>query len=190
MKIVNFRYITKNDEFDDTYPHWSRKWEYPTVFSIIKSLESEFNNNPKIHNSSWGFDVEHHQRFKGVLEKEFSAYNITNSDILYREIPNTCIHDITQPPNDAFKESFDIVLNVSALEEIPGDHLLYLQNLLEQVKPNGYLIITFDLPGLQLEKIEDFFRIRLSQKNYDNRIVGSGAPWFDGLNVGLLVVKK
>jgi hypothetical protein len=52
MKIIDFRYISKNDEYDDTYPHWSRKWEYPTVFSIIKSLEGEFNNNPKIHNSS------------------------------------------------------------------------------------------------------------------------------------------
>ena len=104
MEIIDFRYITKNDDFDDTYPHWSRKWEYPTVLSIIKNLPI---TNPRIHNSSWGFDVEHHQRFKNELEKEFGIFAVTNSDILYREIPNSCIHDITQEPDDNFKKSFE-----------------------------------------------------------------------------------
>jgi hypothetical protein len=187
MKVIDFRYMTKTDPYDDSYPHWSRKWEYPTVLSLIKNLPI---TNPKIHNSSWGFDVEHHQRFKRELEFEFGIWSVTNSDILYRGIPNTCIHDITQEPNNIFKNAFDVVLNVSALEEIPGDHLTYLNNLLAQVKEGGYLIMTFDLPGLQLEKIQDFLRTEMSKIDYENRIIGSGAPWFDGLTVGLLVIQK
>lgn len=187
MRIIDFRYITKHDEWDNTYPHWSRKWEYPTVFSIIKNLPI---NNPIIHNSSWGFDVDHHQRFKRELEYEFGVSFVTNSDILYREIPNTCIHDITQEPNENFKEAFDCVLNVSALEEIPGDHVSHLKNLLSQVKSHGYLVITFDLPGLQLDKIQEFLGKEISHEGYDDRIIGSGAPWFDGLTVGLLVIQK
>jgi len=187
MKIIDFRYITKDDNFDGIYPHWSRKWEYSTVLSIIKNLPM---TNPKIHNSSWGFDVEHHQRFKNELEKEFGVWNVTNSDILYRDIPNSCVHDITQEPNDNFKNEFDIVLNISALEEIPGDHLNHFKNLLSQVKESGYLILTFDLPGLQLDKIENYLGQEISHEKYHNRIIGSGAPWFDGLNVGLLVIQK
>ena len=187
MKVIDFRFIIKTDAFDDSYPHWSRKWEYPTISSIIKNLSL---SNPKIHNSSWGFDVEHHQKFKDHLEMEYGVSSVINSDILYRGVPNTCVHDITKEPNDYFKERFDIVLNVSALEEIPGDHVRYLNNLLSQVRTGGYLIITFDLPGLQLDKIQEFVGSEISNEHYHNRIIGSGAPWFDGLNVGLLVIQK
>ena len=187
MKVIDFRFIIKTDAFDDSYPHWSRKYEYPTISSIIKELSL---SNPKIHNSSWGFDVEHHQKFKDHLEMEYGVSSVINSDILYRGVPNTCVHDITKEPNDYFKERFDIVLNVSALEEIPGDHVRYLNNLLSQVRTGGYVIITFDLPGLQLEKIECFVGSEISHEKYHDRIIGSGAPWFDGLNVGLLVIQK
>jgi SAM-dependent methyltransferase len=188
MKILDFRYITKNDKFDDTYPHWSRKYEYPTVLDILNNLDLPV--NLKIHNSSWGFDIEHHQRFKSRLEKEYGVFSVTNSDIIYSGFTNTCVHDITKEPNDNFKESFDLVLNVSALEEIPGDHVLYLSNLLEQVKPGGYLIITFDLPGLQIENIQQFLNTEISKENYEDRIIGSGAPCIEGLNVGLLIICK
>ena len=188
MKVINFRFINKTDSFDDSYPHWSRKWEYPTVASILKELYPA--TNPKIHNSSWGFDIEHHQKFKDQLEMTYGVSSVINSDILYRGISNTCVYDITKEPNDYFKEQFDVVLNVSALEEIPGDHVRYLNNLLSQVRSGGYLIITFDLPGLQLEKIESFVGSEISHENYHDRIIGSGAPWFDGLNVGLLVIQK
>lgn len=188
MKIIDFRFINSSDAFDDTYPHWSRKFEYPVILDILKKLDLP--KTPKIHNSSWGFDIEHHQKFKEQLELEYGFHHVINSDILYRGIPNTYVHDITQEPDDDFKHQFDVVLNVSALEEIPGDHVRYLNNLLSQVRSGGYLIITFDLPGLQLDKIQEFVGSEISHEHYHNRIIGSGAPWFDGLNVGLLVVQK
>ena len=38
--------------------------------------------------------------------------------------------------------------------------------------------------------IENYLSQEISNENYHNRIIGSGAPWFDGLNVGLLVIQK
>ena len=188
MKILDFRYITKLDPFDDTYPHWSRKYEYPTVISEIKKRVGEFKDPPKIHNTSWGFDIEHHTKFKNDLEREFFPHNVTNSDIIYNAVPNTCYHDITVPPNENFKEAFDFVLNVSALEEIAGDHDYYLNNLYEQVRPGGYLICTFDFPGLRLVDQDKL----ISQENIQYKIWADARQWgsVPELNVLLFVAQK
>lgn len=188
MNIIEFRYINKNDCFDNSYPHWSRKYEYPTVINEVKKRFSEFKSPPKIHNSSWGFDIEHHTKFKNELEREFITHNVTNSDIIYNGVPNTCYHDITLPPNENFKEQFDFVLNVSAVEEISGDHNTFVQNLFEQVRPGGYLICTFDYPGLRLG-LTDFL---LSREGYENRIWADARIWgsVPELCVLLFVAKK
>lgn len=190
MKIIEFRYITILDKFDDTYPHWSRKYEYPTILEYINNIQNNFKHPLIVHNTCWGFDVEHHQRFKNELETLLMPYNVTNSDVIHIGIPNSCVYDITKEPNVNFKESFDVVLNVSALEEIPGDHVSHFQNLYKQVRPNGYLIITFDLPGFKLKDMEIFLGKEISKQNFEQRIVGCGAPCIDGLNVGLLIVRK
>lgn len=187
MDILEFRYLTKNDQFDDSYPHWSRKYEYPTVFNEIIKRRSEF-DRPTIHNSSWGFDEDHHQKFKNALEAEFGAPNVTNSDIVYNQIPNTCYHDITLPPNENFREQFDFVLNISAVEEIAGDHQTYIDNLTAQVKPGGYLICTFDYPGLRLENIDNI----LDKSHYDNRVYKDTSDWINvgEISVLLLIARK
>lgn len=189
MNILEFRYLTKSDLFDDSYPHWSRKYEYPTVLEEIKKRASEFGGSPKIHNSSWGVDEEHHQKFKNLLEADFGVVNVTNSDIVFNGIPNTCYHDITQTPNENFKEDFDIVLNISAIEEIPGDHDRFIINLYDQVKPGGYLICTFDYPGLRLEKFEEIF----TKKGEEDKICLSNFEFWYGpgdLNVLLFIAQK
>jgi SAM-dependent methyltransferase len=189
MKILEFRYMHLFDKFDNTYPHWSRKYEYPTVLAELQKRKVEFKSAPKIHNSSWGFDIEHHTKFKNDLEREFLPHNVINSDIIYNGVPGTCYHDITVPPNGNFKEAFDIVLNVSALEEIPGDHDQYIKNLYDQVKPGGYLICTFDYPGLRSNLISS---LRPGDDpNY--RICWSGPPYMDpgkALNVLFFVAQK
>lgn len=189
MQIIDFRYITKNDSFDDSYQHWSRKYEYPTVSSRIRDLIGD-TSNPKIHNTSWGFDLENHQKFKNALETEYGIFAVTNSDILFRNILNTCIRDITKKPLPEYVNYYDLVLNISALEEIPGNHLDYFDNLMEQVKVGGHLILTFDLPGFQLTEFENKMETKMSSINYSNRIIGTGEPWFAGLSVGLLIIQK
>ena len=187
MKIELFRYLRTDSPHDDRYPHWSRKYEYPTVLNEILKRKSEF-VTPTVHNSSWGFDEEHHQKFKNSLEAEFGVVNVTNSDIIYRQIPNTCYHNITEPPNENFREKFDFVLNVSALEEIPGDHDQYLRNLYDQVKPGGYLICTFDYPGLRLSNLDNI----LDNSDYENRLFRDTTGWINvgEISVLLFVAKK
>jgi len=188
MKILEFRYVNKFDPFDDTYPHWSRKYEYPTVLAEITKRLGEFKDTPKIHNTSWGFDEPHHLRFKNLLESRFFAHNVTNSDIIYSGVQNTCYHDITQPPNENFRETFDFVLNVSAVEEISGDQGAYVQNLYDQVRPGGYLIITADYPGF----VVDSLLKNLSQENWEHRIQTDATKWnsHPQLNVLLLIIQK
>lgn len=192
MEILEFRYITKNDIFNDSYGHWSRKYEYDTVIDYIKKYHTE---GSKIHNTSWGcshhnwFDT-CHLPFKEKLDNEFSSDNVTHSDIFPSNLPGTVIYDITKPPNEDFESKFDIVVNISALEEIPGNHIEYLNNLFYNLKDGGYLIVTFDLPGFQLEDLEESLETKISMEGYDERIVGYGGPVYNNLNVGLLIVKN
>lgn len=199
MRVLEFRYITKNDPFDDRYPHWSRKWEYPTVIETIKKNIVRFKAPPTFHNTCWGFDEENHQRFKNALTDLFSwrsynnrkmSVNCIHSDIKPSPLEGTMVYDITKPPTESLKESFSFVINVSALEEIPGDHVQYIKNLYDGLQFGGILILTFDLPGLQLDAVESFVGRKISRDRYEERIIGSGAPWFEGLEVGLLVIQK
>ena len=66
------------------------------------------------------------------------------------------------------------------------------------VKLDGYLIITFDLPGMQIEKVEEFLGCKL--KDVGNRLAVTSSRHveddnpviqrFGFLNCGYLVIKK
>jgi hypothetical protein len=60
------------------------------------------------------------------------------------------------------------------------------------VKPGGYLIATFDLPGLDLRMFEDLFKCKIRQ--VQERVNGQNSPYqmsqFGQLEVGYMVVKK
>ena len=185
MEPIEFRYITKSDEFDDSYSHWSRKYEYPTVINILKNLFMD--GTPKIHNTAWGY-TETHIKFKNELEMIFGENNVINSDIRESNVKNTCYYDIKKLSTD-FADKFDCVLNISTLEHLEGGHGLYLKNLYNQVKSGGYLILTFDLPGLQLAVIEDMINKSLAGGS-NGRITGGIDSWDPTLNVGLLVLHK
>lgn len=181
-KVLEFKFMDKNDNFENRYPHWSRKYEYPTVLHFCKQLLS---NNAKIHNTSWGWDTEHHQKFKSELENAFGSENVLSTDIKSSNIPNTEIYDITHFPPEKYQKAFDCVLNISTVEEVNFDHIEILKNLLAQVKDNGYLIITFDYPGMQLEKLENFLNMKIKDTEY-------GRIYHDEwkLYVGLLIIQK
>lgn len=184
-KVLEFRLIKKNDIMDDSYPHWSRKYEYPMVMDVCKKIFK--NEIIKIHNTCWGFDVEHHQRFKEELESCFYNSIVLSSDIYTSSLKNTLVYDIRKSPQTFLVNFFNCVINISAFEEVDHCHIEILNNLLAQLKDGGYLIVTFDLPGFQLDKIECFLGQRMNvDGNKDDFIFSE----YFKLNTGILVLQK
>ena len=190
FKAIEFRLLDTSDindmHYNDGYA-WSRIYEYPLVLSYIKKLS--YSEDPFIHNSSWGFEGVH------VLFKErldILSKNCIHSDLRKSSLSNTAIYDITKnPPND-YIEKFDFVVNISTVEEVNYNHWIIIQNLLQQVKKGGYLIITFDLPGLTINLIES----KINRKLYipENLLNGKTSilqnNLYERLNCGLLIIQK
>jgi len=191
MELLEFRKLNLTDEYSDKYNDgfaWSRVYEYPLVLNLLKKYYGD-NKDILIHNSSWGFDGIH-VLFKNDLDSIYK--NTTHSDIKASNLKNTIVYDITKPPPDELKNKFDVVFNISTLEEVNFDHLQSFNNLLAQVKDGGLLIITFDFPGLQLEKFETLFNDKL--KISENDLNGSNSKLVNNnwghLSCGLMIIKK
>lgn len=199
MKTITFRSINLDDIYDqdltDEYS-WSRVYEYPLVVQEIKKLFPD--KVPKIHNSSSGFS-ELHNKFKSYLETCFGKDNCTHTDIITNESTNTSYYDITTV-SEEFANTFDVVLNISTLEEIKHSHVDSIKNLYHQVKPGGYLIITFDIvlnnasdvSGLDLFAVENYLGTKYAVN--DNMITGADSVvknnrWAN-LSSGILIIQK
>jgi hypothetical protein len=190
MKVLKFSFFDKNDSYDLKFSHeicWSRIYEYPFALTEIKRTGIL---NPKIHNASWGFrDI--HLVFKTWLDIH---YDTLHSDIRKSSLYNTTCWDITTPSKHY--EYFDIVINISTIEEIPkGNHVEIIKNHLDQVKPGGYFIFTFDYPGIKLSEVEDFVGqkiqipiTRLTPKNSILRDTVLNLP--EEFYVGYMVIQK
>ena len=87
---------------------------------------------------------------------------------------------------------FDFVINVSTIEEIKYPHTKIIENLLGMLKVGGFLIATFDLPGLQLEMVEKLFGRKIQLVSIP--VTGRTSPYrmdqFDYLKVGYFVIQK
>ena len=117
--------------------------DFVSNLDLNNFIKDRFNPDQKIHNTCWGLDICNcHVRFKQLLEKKFGIENVVNSDIKKSNLKNTCLYDVTTKSN-YFKEKFDYVVNISAIEEIRFDHLKIIKNLYEQVKKEGYLTFFF-----------------------------------------------
>lgn len=187
LEILEYRKIRLSDRHDTKYDAWSRIYEYPLVLDKIREFSSSADIS--IHNSSWGFN-EIHAGFKSDLESEFGV--VVNSDLLPSEVPNTEIWDITKKPPTEYIDKFDVVLNVSTVEEVDADHLAIIENLISQIKPGGLLIMTFDMPGMQLKKLNTLVRQQLVE--FDDNINGANSVLptkkYSHLNCGLLVLRR
>ena len=195
MKIIDFRFITRNDLFDKKYVAWSRIYEYPYVLNMLTQLGA--NENSTIHNTSWGWEG-CHVTFKNDLDDIYT--NTLHSDIKKSSLTNTTIYDITTKPEDNLVEQFDFVLNISTVEEVRYSHVTIIQNLLEQVKVGGYLIITFDyndknttgVGSIRLKEVEQKFDIKLEDNT--NKISGVNSENIEVrnklLNCGVLIIQK
>lgn len=190
MKVLKFGFFDKDDKHDMKFQHeicWSRIYEYPFVLDEIKNTGIQ---SPKIHNASWGFrDI--HLVFKTWLDVH---YDTLHSDVRGSTFYNTTHWDITKP--SAHKDYFDIVINISTIEEIPnGNHPEIIQHHLDQLKPGGYFIFTFDYPGINLSAVEEFVGHKISEPNL--RLNPKNSVWPDrklGLPeefyVGYMVLQK
>jgi len=187
MELLEFKKITLDDRVDKKYEAWSRIYEYPLVMDILEKYNKI--EQPKIHNTSWGWEG-CHIMFKNDLDE--LSENCIHSDLKKSNLPKTTIWDLTKKPLEGFRDNFDVVINVSTMEEVKFDHMSIFNNLLEQVKPEGILICTFDLPGLQLEKFESLFGKKIDR--FNNEINGGVSILPDNrhkhLSCGLIVVKK
>ena len=191
FQLLDFRKINLSDEYSNNFNDgmaWSRVYEYPLVINEIKKYYPN-NTYIKIHNSSWGFQGIH-ITFKNYLDTIYK--NVIHSDIKYSDLEKTIVYDITKEPEEKYKNYFDVVVNISTLEEVDFDHLKSFENLFNQIKSGGLLIITFDLPGLQLDRFENLFNQKIKTSNIDINGLNSKlpSPKFSHLSCGIIVLKK
>ena len=194
MEIIDFRWLNTNDIGDELYNDgyaWSRYYEYPLVLEYMSKIPK----NSKIHNSSWGFEGLH-VIFKQQLDLKYE--NCIHTDIKPSELPKTEHYNILEAPKKEWVENFDCVINISTMEEVGGNHNEIFDNLYRQVKKGGYLICTFDYPGLQLENIEEKLNCKITDSPYLERISGTNSKvvsgWSTshcgGLTCGIFVIRK
>lgn len=153
FRVCKFSFFSADDPYDLRFGHeicWSRIYEYPFVLAEIEALGL---SDPSVHNASWGH-TDIHLVFKTWLDLRYPR--AFHSDIRISTLHSTARWDITLPPSEALQRRFDVVVNVSTLEEVAADHVQILKNHLVQVKTGGRLIVTFDVPGLDLGAVECF----------------------------------
>lgn len=157
--VESFGYFTPTDRHNLAFEHalcWSRVYEYP--FALRKIGPAKWAE--QVHNACWGFqDI--HIVFKTYLD--IRHQNVTHSDLRPSTLHDTTIWDIRQPPPADWVEAFDVVLNISTLEEVNADHRVLIQHHLDQLAPDGRFICTFDVPGLQLDAVSEWLGHQISE---------------------------
>lgn len=185
MKVVEFKYFSKDDECDTKRLAWSRIYEYDWV---LKQLLSLWIKEPLIHNSwCWGWTI--HLEFAQELENYWTIINTDNDNWQWSKVPNNFLkYDILKSCN--FEA--DIVLCISTLEHL-SDQVLALSNLIEATKEWGYIIVTLDSPPVNIEAIENFLWVKCewveTKLNQWNSKIRNPA-FTDELNVVRLVIQK
>lgn len=193
MKVIDFRFLNINDRCNLKYDWWSRVYEYPYVLDTLDKLK--INEEAHIHNSSWGFGG-CHITFKNELDVKYT--NTKHSDIKSSSFSNTFVYDITKRPDRELVGAFDVVINVSTVEEVKFSDIEIIKNLLDQLKNGGYLILTFDYSiskgrnSIDLKSVEEFVNKKIEESDEDIRGDNSQHLHFNysHLKCGVLVLQK
>lgn len=205
MEIIDFGFFNYNEPYENKYSWWSRIYEYDYVIKTIDSLIKD--KDILIHNTSWGYEGDH-VIFKNTLDNIYK--NSLHSDIKKSNINNTFIYDITKKIDDKYINYFDVVINISTIEEVPFDNIQIIKNLFEQVKVNGYLIITFDFDentknkngngSMNINEVLEFLKDAINYKDFStistntNSLNGINSvkpnSRYVNLNCGKLILKK
>jgi hypothetical protein len=175
--VRKFSYFSSEDPADLRFAHesaWSRIYDYPFALAEIRAANLD---RPHIHNCAWG-QTEIAAVFKAWLDLTYE--NVLHSDARPSSLCRTAVWDITLPSTEAFHGRFDVVLNVSNLEETACDHVEVIKNHLIQLTKGGRFIATFGEPGFQLAAIERFLDERVvtppSRLTPGNSRLAGGAP--------------
>lgn len=183
--VEEFRLFGEMDSHNFMWEEWSRVYEYEFAINALKLQISDISR--EVHNTSWGFSSLH-QLFKYELEK--LPFKTLHSDIKKSSLPNTVVYNLKRPVPKNWINKFDVVLNISTLEEIESSQLLVLLRLLKMTKPGGTLIITFDVPGLKLQYFEEFLGKKLEEPLNPVTFVRNENDLHLELNVGVLMLQK
>jgi|GEM_PF-4492685 len=190
--VKKFSYFSSEDPADLRFAHesaWARIYEYPFALAEIRAANLE---RPHIHNCAWG-QTEIATVFKAWLDLSYE--NIVHSDARPSSLCRTAIWDITLPSSEAFHDRFDVVLNVSNLEQTASDHVEVIKNHLVQLKKGGRFIATFGEPGFQMAAVERFLdeRVVTPQSRLTpaaSRLADGAAPPTTEAGRGYLVIER
>jgi hypothetical protein len=191
MKILQFRYLTTDDAHNIKWFWCSRAYEYPTILNFLKSINRT--NEITIHNTAAGYDV-------GLTALQFIFFeelrNCGFSNVKHSDMEATPTYGIEKFNifSDKDELQYDVVLNISTIEHMPIEHQIpSLNNLLSTVKPNGYLVLTFDLPDVNLSTIENWCGCQCEIKP-ENALNGLNSvysqPQYANYNFILLIIQK
>tara|TARA_Y100000310_G_scaffold326406_1_gene391265 strand:- start:2505 stop:3041 length:537 start_codon:yes stop_codon:yes gene_type:complete len=177
MEVKQFRYITVEDNVDTDFVNWSRIYEYPLVLETIHKYFKGL-PTPTIHNTAWGWEGDH-ITFRDKLN-EIGVCTHT-------DVRGPVYYNIAEPWEGKL---FDIVINISTLEELSIEKQeVAFKNLYKQVKKGGLLLITADMPGLNLEKIVDKHCLKEGVLiNGNNSVIKNSE--YGHLNVIFLCIRK
>lgn len=187
--VIDFRFARNSDEYNMKYNQlgaWSRIYEYEYVTNFI--LRNNI-SNPIIHNSSWGFEGIH-VKFRDELDL---IGDCLHTDIVTSKYRDTTYYDITKI-HEEWINKFNYVLNISTIEHLSSkvDRINAINNLFNQVKCGGYLVLSFDYPRVDLGEIESLVGVKCS--DFNDRLNGSNSinpnNKYNDLNIVYLILKK
>ena len=170
--IIDYRFATTKDLHDKKYlENWSRPYEYKYVTDFILNYKK---GTPKIHNTSCGGHHEVHNIFRRELDK---IGDCIHSDAKVSQPLKTVHYDITKE-NPEYFEKFDFVLNVSTIEHLPDKRLQAIENLFKQVKPGGYLVMTFDYPKVSRKEMYQLLHSSCAKPVCTNKAISNSVNSF------------
>lgn len=186
MKIVEYRFMRPEEPFEDgLFKNWSRRYEWGYVLDFLRRRMYK-PARPVVHNTCCGSNSLH-----ALFQSEMlpMCERVENSDIFEpkESFENFRKYNVLEP----CPEMYDLVLCISALEEIPEKGMNLPKaflNLVGQVRRGGDLIITCDYPDVDTDVLDKLVGtpikdvpVRLNGDNSSHR-----QPEFEHLNVVLL----
>ena len=166
LQLKNYRWVT------DPFHQWSRQWEYPFTYSLIRDFINENPDNDKFVVLDAGSGATFFPYYISAALKSRLKVVCCDYDVPLRSIftainskMQTTVefqpNDIRQLPNE--NDCFDVIYCISVME-----HTKDLERLVQEfkrvLKPNGLLIVTFDVSidgdaSIPVEKAKDLIRL-------------------------------